>query len=587
MKKKLICLGLSLIMLLSVCLTGCGEKTSREINKNISEKASASAETLAMYLMSEEPVSEATATRIQNAVNEITEAKFKTRLKLYFYTEEEYYEKLETAFADRAEAKANNTLMERAPVDEDDNFALIRYPEIADYQVDLFYLGGMERYYQYKQDGLLANMESYLSTSAKQITQYISSNYFDALRLNGNDVCAIPNNRAIGEYTYLLVNKEALQDTYLSASGITSLTHESCQTILSLVNESATLREKFVPLWTNVENVDALIANLQTIGADENGALSNEFSLMGTIHGAGDVLTSSDSQNAMISNLLENTEFQNALRTLKQYELSGYYGTDADQDKAFAVGVVQGGAELVEVYGDDYEMVVIETPRMNSEDVYGHMMAVSAYSSRIERSMQILTYLTTNEDFRNLLLYGVEGENYQLIDTGVAKDDFGNNYEVVRRIDNSYIMAPEKTGNTFITYQLESDHMVYNLHEYGVLQNKAVKTSLTLGLSLNYAGTPYVDSDGMKALRELSAEIWADYLAITDMSQFDDVFEDDGITLKTAGFWTASQKKFAENEAVSSLLPQDKHDANTCGGACGGLRCYHKAWLKSNGITLK
>lgn len=573
-------------MLLSVCLTGCGNKSTVEIDQGISDKASEQAETLAMYLMSEEPVSEETAARIQDAVNEITEAKFKIRLKLYFYTEEEYYEKLETAFADRAEAKANNTLMERAPVDEDDNFALIRYPEIADYQVDLFYLGGMDRYYQYKQDGLLANMEKYLSTSAKEVAQYISSNYFTALRMNGNDVCAIPNNRAIGEYTYLLLNKEALNAVYLNTNGISSLTHETCQKFLSMINESSTLREKFVPLWTNVEDVDDLIANLQTIGADENGAFSDEFSLMGTIHKSDDVFGSADTQNAMISSLLENQDFQNALRTLKQYELSGYYGTDADKDKAFAVGVVQGGAELAEIYGEDYEMLVIESPRMDSEDVYGHMMAVSPYSSNIEKSMQILTYLTTNEDFRNLLLYGIEGENYQLIDTGVAKDEFGNNYKVVRRIDNSYIMAPEKTGNTFITYQLESDNMVYNLHEYGVLQNKAVKTSLTLGFSLKYEGASYVDSDGMKALRELSSEIWADYLAITDLSQLD-IYEADGVTLKADSFWAKSKEKFAENVAVSGLLPEAEHQANTCGGTCGGLRCYHKAWLNKNGIALR
>ena len=293
-------------MLLSVCLTGCGEKSKDDIADDISEDASASASTLAMYLMSEAPVCEETAARIQDAVNEITEAKFKTRLKLYFYTAEEYYEKLETAFADRAEAKENGTLWEADPVDEDDDFALIRYPEIADYQVDLFYMGGINRYNQYKKDGLLANMETFLSTSAKQIPQYISDNYFTALRYNNNEVYAIPNNRAIGQYTYLMFNKEALNATYQSTAGVTSLTDSACQKILSTINDSPTLRAKFVPLWTNMENVEALIANLQTIGADENGVLSNDFSIFGTIYGAKDILTSPDSQNAMISNLLEN-----------------------------------------------------------------------------------------------------------------------------------------------------------------------------------------------------------------------------------------------------------------------------------------
>ena len=89
MKKKLICLALSLVMLLSVCLTGCGNKTNDEIQGNISESASLDARTLSLCLVSEKAVDEKTEKRIEEAVNNITETKFKTRLDLRFFTEDQ------------------------------------------------------------------------------------------------------------------------------------------------------------------------------------------------------------------------------------------------------------------------------------------------------------------------------------------------------------------------------------------------------------------------------------------------------------------------------------------------------------------
>ena len=80
MNKRLICLILSLLMLLSGCLAGCSQKTTDEAIDDTNEEASKSTITLAMYLVSENEVSEEQATAIQDAVNKITKSKFKTRL---------------------------------------------------------------------------------------------------------------------------------------------------------------------------------------------------------------------------------------------------------------------------------------------------------------------------------------------------------------------------------------------------------------------------------------------------------------------------------------------------------------------------
>lgn len=581
MKKKLICLTLSVVMLLSVCLTGCGKKDDDEIQGNISSSASADATTLSVYLMSEKEVDAKTEARIENALNAITEVDFKTRLDLHFYTADQYYTKLDEAFAQRVANGAPAMI-----IDESENQNLIQYPTLPDYQVDIFYVGGLENFTRYLSKNYLAKLDDSVKNASKELNEMMSSLYFNSLTTLNKGIYAVPCNRAIGEYTYLLLNKEALSDLNEVSSGFTSLTSERCQEFLSDVKISAEASGKYVPLWTSTNEVEALLTNLQTWGVDADGTFTEAFSLIGSYYTSTDELLTASAQSNMISNLFENNTFKADLKTLKSYETNGYYDNDAvASGKPFAVGLVQGGAELAEIYGDEYEMVVLEQPRMSTEDLYGHMFAVSNYSTDIERSMKILTHLFTDSEFSNLLLYGVEGEDYQLIDTGVAKNEFGDTYKVVKRTGDSYVMAAEKTGNVFITYPLQTEEMdssedvIYSIHEYGIQQNKdAEKRGMTLNFVLNYdsASSSYVNKEWMLSVQTLSESIMANYRALTDLDQFD-------------AFWTQAQADIAACAEVSKLIPRTNigdHNLTLCGGKCGALTCYHLNWMRSMNVIL-
>lgn len=587
MKKKLICLALSLVMLLSVCLTGCGKKDDDEIQNNISSSASADAKTLSVYLMSEKAIDAKTEARIEDALNDITEVNFKTRLDLHFYTEDQYYTKLDEAFAQRV---ANG--VPPVVIDESENQNLIQYPTLPDYQVDIFYVGGIENFNRYFSKNYMAKLDDSIKNASKELNEMMTSLYFNALTSLNKGIYGLPCNRAIGNYTYLLLNKEALQDMNEKATGFTSLTSSRCQEFLSEVKISADVSGKYVPLWTSTNEVETLLTNLQTWGVDANGAFTEEFSLIGSYYQSTDNLLTASAQSGMIANLFENATFKSDLKTLKSYETNGYYDNDAvAAGKPFAVGLVQGGAELAEVYGDDYEMIVLETPRMGTDDLYGNMFAVSNYSTDIERSMKILTHLYTDSEFRNLLLYGVEGEDYQLIDTKVAKNEFGDTYKVVKRTGENYLMAAEKTGNVFITYPLQTADMdsiedvIYSIHEYGIQQNKdAEKRTMTLSFVVNYdsASAPYINKEWMLRVQELSEQIMADYraLMLTDLATFDADFD---------AFWTQAQARITACAEVANLIPRtstETHNLMTCGGKCGSLTCYHAAWMRSMGVTV-
>ena len=170
---------------------------------------------------------------------------------------------------------------------------------------------------------------------------------------------------------------------------------------------------------------------------------------------------------------------------------------------------MKGGADAVLQYADDYEIVVVDAPKLSTRDLYNDMFGVSAYTSNLSRSMQIVTYLNTNEDFRNLILYGIEGENYELLKSDL-KDDNGEIYPLVKLLNEDYQMAIEKTGNTLIAYPLEDE--VANRVEYYSTQNQAAKVDLHMCFDLDYNDYK-INVETMQNIRTLSAKVYEELMA--------------------------------------------------------------------------
>ena len=101
MKKRLICLLLCMVMLLVPVLTACsggeGEGTS---------KVPDNALTLTMWVVSEEDVDDDVAKEVNDAINNLTRAKYKTELEIHYFTPDEYRQKMDELLTSAEEAKA-------------------------------------------------------------------------------------------------------------------------------------------------------------------------------------------------------------------------------------------------------------------------------------------------------------------------------------------------------------------------------------------------------------------------------------------------------------------------------------------------
>ena len=587
MSKKLICLFLGIIMLLGVLLTSCGERDDDALKEDISSDASETAETIRIYLMSENKIvddptdPDDTYSKIVDAINAITKKKFKTKVEVCFYTEDEYYDKLEAAFAARDKAVANGFKEEVKEDDGEtggdentyDSSGFVVYPTIRDDQVDIFYLGGKDKLDKYVAENRLTRLDDNLTNSSKALSKNIPSQLMSNIKsLNNGKTWAIPTSKPIGDYTFLLVNKSVVSYyTEDRMSNITSLTCDDAKTLLSLVNNGSVQgAEDMYTLYTNVSDEELFISNINYWGVDENGNLSDDFSVLGGYYDdSKDYLE--EGATIGFENLFNNATFVNDMAVLKEYEINGYYAPKnydptAEGAKDFAVGYIKGGYEVISEYGEDYEVIVLSSPRLEEEEIYSDMFGVCSYTRNLGRSMKVLSLLNTDEEFRNLLLYGVEEEHYHLQDTGIV-NEYGEPIMAVKRTEKGeqeYVMSESKTGNTLLTYPVyDEDNPMINY--YGIEQNKEAKVSLDLGFTTDSK----VDMSSLKAINTLSDQILNEYKAC-----------------KTSEELAAFIKKYTEkDENGLTILDKNEAIAKHIGTDSGSLLSCYNSWLTAKKIV--
>ena len=495
MKTRLICLFLCLITLVTM-FAGCSKKTIDEAMDETSEAASENAMTLSMWVVAESAVAPETAALVNQKINAITESKFKTHLVVNFLTEEEYRTKLsetiaayeatknsapETETTSETESEGETTVVTDETMKNEYGMSVIKYPELLANQVDIIYIAGEDMYIDFIDKGWLAELDTELGSSSKKIKEYVSPTLLSSAQYDGKTY-AVPNNRAIGEYTYMLLNKELMdkysQQGYIQAGKIDGFYNEYLYSFLGLIHQFED-PAKVIPVEATYKQCLDLLAHYWSIDPNTHDML-DEFSIFGYRYknmeelSRGSVILGYDS-------LFGDPEFVEDYLKLNKMRFDGYLG-EVGEGQTSAVKFVKGDSQVLSQYKDDYYAVVVEYPTASATDIYGNMFGVCAYTKSVSRSMEIVTYLNTNADFRNVLQYGVENTHYRLL-----KNEQGAVIGI-ERLTNSYMMNLFATGNVFIAYP-EPD-MSYDIWEEAKLQNRQSLVDPLLGLNFGeYAAT--------------------------------------------------------------------------------------------------
>lgn len=601
MKKKLVSLLLCIVMLLSFTMASCSTPTGEEEEEE--QEAVRYPMTLVWALVCDEVPSEETQASVEKAVNKITESKFMTHIELEFYETSEYSTKVEEKLVlceaeyKRMEAakrawkkfvKANRTVKnedgstyrveterlyemfwESYPEYEkyvqpeettgedyveteaetelnEWGIGVLAYPEATEYQIDIVYVSGYDNYMRYINNEWLAVLDENISEKSIVLEDKIFSAFLTA----ANTVMgtyAIPNNNVVGDYTYLLLHKGLIEKYFYIADNITGLTTSLCQDFLYDVANSES--ENFVPLLDNEATRSPQNIKFWNLGytTDEDGNItsqshSNDYSVLGATYSK--VVTQKRGTNCVYQCmlLLDDVGYSSQIKTLKQYECDGYYGAGADETRPFAAGVVVGDAgDLVPLYSEDYHMVVLDYPRGTESDLFTHMWGVASYCQDMNRAMEIITYLNSNADFRNLIQYGEKDVNYVIdAETGMLK-----------RLNNDYMMDINKTGNVFLAYPEEG--MSPDAWEYGKLQNQNALVDLLVGFSISDPNEFNLNEAGMKAVVKWTEITEADLKLCETVADIDHYLS--GFTLEAntdLSTLSAIQKRLLELNGITA-----------------------------------
>ncbi len=530
MNKRLIALFLCLVMMLSVFLAGCAESTEEDAKEELEEAKVASNMTLTMWIVSESPVAESIRTDVTKAINVLTKAKYKTQLEIYYLSEAEYFEKVTDAMEAYAEAKkqqnANQptqtgttneeeggTTVEEIVTDENGMYR-DNYPIVLQNQVDIIYIGdvkdgegkllmsGQQMYNQLRAGDWLAALDDTIKGDAKKIKEFVSPTLLSAVQEMGVTY-AIPNNNVIGEYTFMCLNK-TLMDRYSLQGHLTrgSIKNFANEYVYQFIDQIARYESNILPIDATYEECLAQLAYYWNIDTEDYSINSEEFSIFGTPLFS---MQPNRGQNAIgPQSLLENEEFTKHYLAINEYRLDKkyhyldtaeenpvvFFRNEENKDATYAsygVKFVKGTlAELnakgnyVDENGVEYYAVPVAYPTATAEDIYGNMFAVAKTTLDVERSMQIVTYLNTNTEIRNLLQYGIQGQHYTIENGVVAR--------VADKNGNYYNMDIYATGNAFLAY-LEPG-MNASIWENGKNQNRDSLVEPLLGFDLaEYAAT--------------------------------------------------------------------------------------------------
>lgn len=548
MNKKLMCLFLSTAMLLGM-LAGCSSNAGNEEDVEATadtEESSRISMTLSLWLPTNEGTTEEAIELTEAAINKLTQAKYDTAIELHAIPRSEYQaaidarldeiaktlEEREIAAEEKrkqakelqaqgieteAEEETTETVAEEETYVNDLGITVIKYPEVSDTQMDIFLVQGYENYVRYIENEQIQQLDSELSGNSKILKTYIYPTFLTLAKEGGT--YAIPNNHPVGQYDYLLVNKELVDKFDYDGKSLNTLL--KCQ---DFIKDMGYLKD----------NGEEALADVTPLLGEVDPANMKYWSIDGEWSIIATQITNSMSYStkAAPKSIFSTTVYTNTVTLMKELKEAGWVGDGVvDEGEKFAVGIVSGDASVAEKYGDDYYVNIYAKPMMTEEDAYGAMFAVSSYSKSLSRSMEIITYLNTSSDIRTILQYGVEGVHWQY-----NRD----NPEVIDILSDDYSMNLLETGNVYMTYPGEGIPMSY--WDYGKQQN------------LDSISSPYIKfgdsyiTDANRAKLEELADLSKSYKERIDAMSAEE-FKDAISTFKS---------EVKESELMSELLDTEE-----------------------------
>lgn len=458
MKHKLSVLSVLLVLLALVFVfTACGAE------ENVASEGTTKPRTITIYSITGDATTKEAIATVQEAMNKITRSMYNIEVELRLYPESEYETFLKAAIEANESGNIDVTAGTSSTVTADTvvneyGRPITVYPEAYENQLDIFLIpAGASNFdyygWKYFKDGegeaaVYSGVATDLSTLIDQnsnnyvINQYIPQAVLQFccknsdLAIGGdNPLLGIPSNRYYGDAEYLLVNKALFAEYRYDPSIITDM--YSVQSFLCDLAKDcgAGKRGDTIPLY-NTPSMN--LVSLTGANSVITQVVSNTTEVGANLFTPMNIFAIPNARQAMA--------FVNSIYV--EGGIMPIVTDEVDFSKSFGAAYVYGSAEVVDRYSDEYYVIQTSVSKIDSEDIYSGIYAISKYASEYaDRCMNILNLLTTNKEYRNLFAYGVENVNYMI--------DEETNLVTRANVlpENIYDMDIYGTGNSFLLMQ--------------------------------------------------------------------------------------------------------------------------------------
>ena len=452
MKKKLLCLFITLVMVLPLILASCGDEMTPEEIANANFREADTALTLSLWLpvsptvdTDGDGVKDAMDSRFDDrlaAVNEainnfLRSSVLSTELKIVAINENEYEEKLAARFAEIKELEKSkgkayltaNDYINHAVKNEKTGVYELAYPPVLDTQLDIFYVGGFDNYVTYVNGGDAYALNEFFGEGQiySGMLKKIRSIFMDATKIDGK-YYAIPNNHVFSEGgQYVLVNKD-LFDANADFAWDEEFDLFSLQSYIKEIGNKKL--ENVVPFVGTFDDIPGVVY------LDKENLIASSIKDFKV-----DSKTGKVTYTPSLLNKLD--EFETYTLFYKELCHYSFAAEKLDANQVAAVQMYNGNLLDIE-NKDDYYIIETLPPYASIETVFSSMFAISSHSANYDRAMQVLYLLQDNVEFRTLLQYGVEGVDYDVTHV--------NGEKVLIHRDTGYTMNLKYTGNCYRTY---------------------------------------------------------------------------------------------------------------------------------------
>lgn len=482
MKKGILCILLSLL-LVTPLFVGCNRDTAT---------AGTEAIVYTLYTICEEGTTEEAITQVELALNRLLFYRLDgIMVKLEMVTEDKYDDLIAEKFAEVKEYQdkimngdASSEEADEKIVTGDEVLELLEQGEeipMDEPRLDIFLVRGYDDYYNYVDKGDIQELDTVLDDYGKALKANIHSTLFSAAKIN-NKIYGVPVNHAIDQYTYLVFDKQYMND--INPGTISSL--KDLEDYLQAVKSNS---PNVVPLKNIVPSNDLfhLLYDGSPFLVDNTTAVKEAY---------------------------KDAALKNYFAMIAKYKQLGYLGSEDDPEGTeYAVRFEKGDLEDIKERYPEAEIVEFSAPVATNNSVLstdpasiGNIFCISKFvaSNELTQVVRLLNALNTDASLMNILLYGIENEHYILTEKGQVK-----------RERQDYIVDPNNIGNAFVakTPYVEGKN-TENIWLNATKQNQATIASPALGFAPTNVKFSY--KDGEELIEFSEPDYYAAIKSVTD-----------------------------------------------------------------------